>query len=128
MPRELTDWTTEIGLRIETRASVLLGSPVGRDPTAIEACLRENFKAHDSLFNLLGHDQFPLQAAFLLGRVSGGPKINHNLRSVPPRFMSKFAHDVDERIRGLLSRRLFLEQGFTGAATPKCPSPSVCQA
>jgi hypothetical protein len=95
-------------LRHKPRYSSAHQSAFGRDPAAVEACFRENYKAHDSLFNLLGHDQFPLQAAFLLGRVSGVPKINHNLRSVPPRFMSKFAHDFDERIRGLLSRRLFL--------------------
>ncbi len=39
VPKELAEWTDEIGLRIETRASVLLGSPVGRDPAAIEACV-----------------------------------------------------------------------------------------
>jgi hypothetical protein len=50
MPKALAEWTNEIGLRIETRASVLLGSPVGRYPAAIEACLRDNYKAHDSLF------------------------------------------------------------------------------
>ena len=61
---------------------------------------------------------------YLLGRVSGVPKINHNLRFVHPRFMSKSAHDFDERIRGLLSRRLFLgEQGFTGAADSQMSLP-----
>jgi hypothetical protein len=122
--KRLVEWTDEIGLRIETQAFVLLGSPVGRDPAAIEACLRDNYKAHDSLFNLLGHGQFPLQAAFLLGRVSGVPKINHNLRSVYPRFMNKSAHDFDERIRGLLSRPLFLgEKGFTEAADSQMSLP-----
>jgi hypothetical protein len=56
----------------------------------------------------LQHDQFPLQAAYLLGRISKVPKINHNLRSVHPRFMSNMAHEFDERIRGLLTRRLAL--------------------
>jgi hypothetical protein len=38
--------------------------------------------------------------------------------------MSKSAHDFDERIRGLLSRRLFLgEQGFTGAADSQMSLP-----
>ncbi len=88
VPPELAKWADSVGLRIETEASILLGSPVGRKPAAIEACLRSEYKTHDSLFTLLQHDQFPLQAAYLLGRISGVPKINHNLRSVHPRFMS----------------------------------------
>ena len=103
---------------------MLLGSPVGRSPTAIEACLREEYKAHESLFTLLKHEKFPLQAAYLLGRISGVPKINHNLRSVHPRFMSNIAHEFDERIRGLLTRRLFLgKEGLTRAADAQMSLP-----
>ena len=95
---QLTAAITDMGVPIVRDATIIVGSPVGRDREKIVHLLRAVVNDHHRFFTAIQHPQLDNDIADRLLLLSGIPRMNFLLRTVEPSLVQQAAKEFDEKV------------------------------
>ena len=87
LPVAVREWIQADAIRLQTKAAVVLGAPIGRDVQAVSALAVKAATDHQLFFDRLCSQNLPTQHALLLLRICGVPRWNYLVRCVRPAAM-----------------------------------------
>ena len=98
LPSDVEEWLAEENIRLQTKAAVILGAPIGVDPVAVSDIALVIADTHTKFFERILHAGMPVQEGLYLLRLCGVPRWNYLVRCVRPNFMFN-ANRVFERMQ-----------------------------
>ena len=87
-------------------ATILLGSPIGKAPAAVEKLVEQIVTDQQELFEAISNDNITVHEAMLLLRMCGVPRLNYLIRTCRPFTTTQSAKKFDQQLLTTATNKL----------------------
>jgi len=112
-----------MNIPVEREAAIVLGAPVGRNVQRIKQMLMDAVNQHDRFFQLLLHEQMPMQEANLILTSSGVPRMGYLIRCMRPSWILEAAEAFDAKISSTFIKKVELPSNLPDLAIEQISWP-----